>query len=106
VFTFWRDAPHGMRSDSTIVVVAANLTPVPRHGYRLGVPRSGAWEVLLDTDAARYAGSDHVVAPDGGTALWADDATPWQGQPASLLLTLPPLSVLVLAPQGTPDRPR
>jgi 1,4-alpha-glucan branching enzyme len=99
VFTFWRDVPHDLRDVSSVVVVAANLTPVPRHGYRLGVPRSGDWEVLLDTDSARYAGSGHEVVPDGGEVLVADAATPWQGQPASLLLTLPPLSVLVVAPQ-------
>ncbi len=101
VFTFWRDTPHALRGEDSVVVVAANLTPVPRHGYRLGVPRAGAWEVLLDTDAARYAGSDHEVVPSGGDELWADASTPWQGQPGSLLLTLPPLSVLVLAPRGS-----
>jgi 1,4-alpha-glucan branching enzyme len=101
VFTFWRDAPHGSRGADSLVVVAANLTPVPRHGYRLGVPRDGAWDVLLDTDASRYGGSDHEVVPSGGDHLWADPSTPWQGQPASLLLTLPPLSVLVLVPRGS-----
>ena len=99
VFTFWRDVPVHERDEHSVGGVAANLTPVPRHGYRLGVPRDGSWEVLLDTDAARYGGSDHeVVAP--GIELVADPATPWQGQPSSLLLTLPPLSVLVLAPTG------
>jgi 1,4-alpha-glucan branching enzyme len=101
VFTFWRDVPHDERHDASVVVVAANLTPVPRHGYRLGVPRPGAWEVLLDTDATRYAGSGHEVVPDGGEVLVADASTPWQGQPASLLLTLPPLSALVVAPRVT-----
>ncbi len=101
VFTFWRDAPHALRTDDSIVVVAANLTPVPRHGYRLGVPRGGTWDVVLDTDSARYAGSDHEVVPSGGSELTVDTSTPWQGQPGSLLLTLPPLSVLVLTPRGT-----
>ena len=100
VFTFWRDVPAADRTDDSVVVVAANLTPVPRHGYRLGVPRPGDWTVLLDTDSTRYAGSGHEVAPSGGVELTADTSTPWQGQPGSLLLTLPPLSVLVLAPRG------
>jgi 1,4-alpha-glucan branching enzyme len=79
-------------------VVAANLTPVPRHGYRLGVPERGGWRVVLDTDAGAYGGSGHELVPGGAAVLAADDATPWQGQPASLLLTLPPLSVVVLVP--------
>lgn len=99
VFSFWRDVPRDRRSADSVVVVAANLTPVPRHGYRLGVPHAGSWEVVLDTDAARYGGSDHEIVPSGDPLLRADPSTPWQGQPASLLLTLPPLSVLVLAPR-------
>jgi 1,4-alpha-glucan branching enzyme len=99
VFSFWRDVPVEQRTDGSVAVVVANLTPVPRHGYRLGVPRSADWELRLDTDAARYAGSDHRVAPDDAETLRADPTTPWQGQPASLLLTLPPLSVLVLTPR-------
>ena len=42
------------------VVCAANLTPVPRHGCRLGVPE-GRWRVVLNTDDARWWGSG--VAP-------------------------------------------
>jgi 1,4-alpha-glucan branching enzyme len=82
--------------DDAQVVIAANLTPVPRHGWRLGVPE-GRWRVVLNTDDARWWGSG--VAPlEGGGAADADPAVPWHGQPASLLLTLPPLSVVYLAP--------
>jgi 1,4-alpha-glucan branching enzyme len=96
VFSFWRRVPGGGEQD--VVVVAANLTPVPRHGYRLGVPSAGAWRVVLDTDAGSYGGSDHELVPGGADVIDADASTPWQGQPASLLLTLPPLSVVVLVP--------
>jgi len=78
--------------------VVANRTPVPRHGYRLGVPVAGDWRVLLDTDNRRYGGSGHELVPDGGEVLSVDTDTPWQHQPYSLRLTLPPLSVVVLAP--------
>ncbi len=100
VASFWRDVPERERSAGSVVVVAANLTPVPRHGYRLGVPCLGPWTVLLDTDSTGYGGSGHGVAPAGGDVLAPDTSTPWQGQPASLLLTLPPLSVLVLGAFG------
>jgi len=94
VFAFWRRDPDTGRP----AVVVANLTPVPRHGYRVGVPGAGPWELALDTDDERYGGSGHDVAPDGATSAHADPSTPWQGQAQSLLVTLPPLSVVVWAP--------
>jgi 1,4-alpha-glucan branching enzyme len=78
------------------VVVAANLTPVPRYGYRLGVPTGGQWRLALSTDDTRWWGSG--VAPSGEAAVTADDGIPWHGQPASVLLTLPPLAVVWLVP--------
>jgi 1,4-alpha-glucan branching enzyme len=96
VFSCSRRVPDGGPDDC--VLVAANLTPVPRHGYRLGVPTTGAWEVLLDTDDPAYGGSGHELVPDGGPVLVADERTPWQHEPCSVLLTLPPLSVVVIGP--------
>ncbi len=96
VFCFWRRVPDGGPLD--VVVVVANLTPVPRPGYRLGVPEVGGWRVVLDTDATAYGGSGHGVLAAGVAPVAADAAIPWQGQPASVVLALPPLSVVVLAP--------
>ena len=97
VFAFCRRAPGDGRTD--IVAVVANLTPVPRHGYRLGVPFAGTVAVVLDTDNAGV----RRERPRTGSrrrraAREPDPTTPWQGQPQSLLLTLPPLSVVILAP--------
>ncbi len=99
------DGPIESWPEGSVAAVVANLTPVPRHGYRLGVPRAGAWRVVLCTDDRRYGGSGHELVPSGGSALEVDEATPWQGQPGSLLLTLPPLSVVVLTP-ASPTTPR
>ena len=33
------------------VLVVCNFTPVPRHGYRVGVPHGGRWEEVLNSDA-------------------------------------------------------
>jgi 1,4-alpha-glucan branching enzyme len=77
-----------------VVAVVANLTPVPRHGYRLGLPQGGRWIDVLNTDDERWGGSgvaQHDVSADG---------TPWQGQPDSAVLTLPPLAVRWLVPAG------
>jgi 1,4-alpha-glucan branching enzyme len=85
-----------------VVVCLANLTPVPRTGYRVGLPWAGPWQVLLDTDALTYWGSGfrHTDDRDGRATIPADDVA-WQGQPASLVVDLPPLSVVWLGA----DRP-
>jgi 1,4-alpha-glucan branching enzyme len=69
------------------VAVVANMTPVPRYGYRLGLPRPGRWVDVLNTDDERWGGSG-LVQPEVET-----DGTPWQHQPDSTVLTLPPLAV-------------
>jgi 1,4-alpha-glucan branching enzyme len=90
IYSFIRHALHPVGSPS--VVCIANLTPAPRPGYRVGVPRPGVWSVVIDTDAVRYGGS----AYRGDSALHATTDITWQGQPASIVVDLPPLSVLWL----------
>ena len=74
------------------VVCVANFTPVPRPGFRVGLPMVGRWEMLLDTDGARYWGSGYrgVDQP----IVVGDE--PWQGQPQSAVVDVPPLSVVWL----------
>jgi len=72
--------------------VVVNLTPVPRHDYRIGVPRPGRYREILNTDSALYGGSN---VGNGGRDLTAQD-TQWMNRPWSLELTLPPLAVVVL----------
>jgi 1,4-alpha-glucan branching enzyme len=86
-YAFLRRAP-GARP----IVVVANLSPVVREGYRVGVPQPGEWKVLLDTDGRMFGGAG--VDLKVGYA----EPSPWDGQPASLMLTLPPLGVVWLAP--------
>jgi 1,4-alpha-glucan branching enzyme len=76
------------------VLVVVNATPVPRHGYRIGVPRGGPWRERLNSDAREYGGSG--VGNMGGA--WADEV-PWHGRPFSVALTLPPLGCVYLAPE-------
>ncbi|VEF11343.1 glycogen branching enzyme [Pseudomonas fluorescens] len=77
------------------VLVVANFTPVPRQAYRVGVPFSGRWTELLNSDADTYAGSNYG---NGGGAF--TEEVPSHGQPLSLELNLPPLAVLILKPEG------
>ena len=90
IYAFLRHSVHPANSPS--VVCIANFTPSPWPGYRVGVPCPGVWRTLIDTDAARYWGSD--LRGDGELTATTDVA--WQGQPASILIDLPPLAVLWL----------
>jgi 1,4-alpha-glucan branching enzyme len=75
------------------LVVALNFTPVPRHGYRVGVPRPGRYREILNSDSEYYGGSNV-----GNIAFVDATAEPATGYPWSLSLTLPPLAGIVLAP--------
>jgi 1,4-alpha-glucan branching enzyme len=77
------------------VLVACNFTPVPRHGYRVGVPTAGRWREILNTDAETYGGSG--MGNLGGVEA-TDEAS--HGLPASLVLTLPPLAAIALSPDA------
>ena len=81
------------------LVVIANLTPVPRLRYRIGLPRPGNWRELLNSDAAAYGGSN--MGNGGGvTAV----AKPWHNLPCSAEFILPPLSILVFRPERAADK--
>ncbi|HYZ62832.1 MAG TPA: 1,4-alpha-glucan branching protein GlgB [Acetobacteraceae bacterium] len=75
-------------------LVAINFTPIPRQGYRLGVPQAGMWEERLNTDASVYGGSNI-----GNSGAVRAEEYPWHDMPASLALTLPPLATLILIPR-------
>ena len=87
VFAYLRLAKDG----AAPVLVVCNFTPVPRHGYRVGVPVGGSWSEVLNTDAAAYGGSG---VGNGGTTV--ADGEPAHGFPVSLNLTLPPLATVIL----------
>jgi 1,4-alpha-glucan branching enzyme len=73
------------------ILAVCNFTPVPRRGYRLGVPRGGAWQEIMNSDAAIYGGSN---LGNGGEIQAEDVAS--HGLPASVALLLPPLATLIL----------
>jgi 1,4-alpha-glucan branching enzyme len=73
------------------VLVACNMTPVPRPGYRIGVPRPGTWRELVNTDSSIYGGSN---IGNGGSV--ATEPLQSHGEAQSLELILPPLSTLFL----------
>jgi 1,4-alpha-glucan branching enzyme len=93
----WDDSANSVlsslrRTASEHVVVVLNFTPVPRHGYRVGVPMPGRYREALNSDSAFYGGSNM------GNGEIVTEAVPHMGHAQSLALTLPPLGALVLAP--------
>ena len=87
VFAFLRLGAKGDRP----VLAVSNFTPVPRTGYRVGVPSGGGWRETFNSDAALYGGSNL------GNGGWCDaEPVPWHGEAWSMSLTLPPLATVYL----------
>jgi 1,4-alpha-glucan branching enzyme len=90
VFSFLR-----IGTDGSMVACVSNFSAVPHEGYRLGLPATGRWAEVLNTDAAEYGGSG--VGNLGGVDA---QAVEWHGRPASAALRLPPLGTLWLRYEG------
>jgi 1,4-alpha-glucan branching enzyme len=81
------------RDRERVVVFVANLSPVVRSSYRLGLPRSTPWREALNTDSSYYGGTDV-----GNLGAVSPEPIPWHNQPFSAEVTLPPLAALWLVP--------
>jgi 1,4-alpha-glucan branching enzyme len=93
----WQDDPNSVlsylrRDGDDHAVVVLNFTPVPRHGYRVGVPIGGRYREVLNSDSKYYGGSDV------GNPVVDTEQVPCMGHPHSIVLSLPPLGGLVLVP--------
>ena len=78
---------------SNFLIVVCNFTPEPRFDYRVGVPFPGTYQEVLNSDSALFGGSN---LGNLGEVHTEDVVFHWR--PASVLLTLPPLSVIILKP--------
>jgi 1,4-alpha-glucan branching enzyme len=81
------------RNPQDFVVVVLNMTPVPRHNYRIGVPKPGFYSEIMNTDAGLYGGGN--VGNAGGVY---SEIGALHGHGQNISLTLPPLGMLVLKP--------
>ncbi|MFA5242144.1 MAG: 1,4-alpha-glucan branching protein GlgB [Sulfuricella sp.] len=94
------DADHSILSflrwgkDGSVVVVVLNFTPVARQGYRIGAPRAGRYQEIFNSDSAYYGGSN----AGNGVGMETQEQ-PWMGFEQSLVITIPPLSGIILAPE-------
>jgi 1,4-alpha-glucan branching enzyme len=81
------------KNRNDFVVAILNFTPVPRDIYRIGVPKTGFYNEILNSDAGIYGGSN--VGNLGG--LYSEPI-PAHGHAQSVALKLPPLGMLILKP--------
>lgn len=79
------------RDGDNVALVALNFTPVPREGYRVGVPFEGVYEEIFNSDSEYYGGSNK-----GNGLPIPSENQPWMNQHHSLVITLPPLAAVVL----------
>lgn len=96
LYSFIRRSPEHSES----VVVIANWTPVPRPAFRIGVPSQTTWTHILDTDSVRFGGSGYRTTTASPELVTAEPVA-WQGQPASVVVDIPPLSMLWLSEATT-----
>ena len=86
IFSFLRKTKNG-----DFVICIFNATPVPRHDYKIGVPKPGFYKEILNSDSIYYWGSSV-----GNAELIEAHAEPWHKFNFSISLTLPPLGALFL----------
>lgn len=79
------------KEENDFVVVINNFTPAVRHHYRVGIPETGTYTCLLNSDDDKYGGTGNYTI-DEVAAIEAE----WNGRPYCLEMTLPPLSTVVL----------
>ncbi len=78
-------------SDEHTAISALNFTPVPRQGYRVGVPHKGEYHLAFNSDAAFYSGSHYPVR-----GKMQSEDIPWMNQQHSIVVDLPPLAGLII----------
>ena len=77
--------------DGTFIIVVLNFTSVPRIGYHIGVPASGVYQEIFNSDSIYYGGSNM-----GNAGSIVTTSEPLMGLPDSIAITLPPLAGIIL----------
>lgn len=79
------------KNGNDFVLAIFNFTPAPREQYRIGVPESGSYQILLNSDSEYYHGSNYH-----NEAIVHSEAQAWSDKPHSIVINLPPLSGIIL----------
>lgn len=94
VISFMRKAKN---TDDCIIVIC-NFTPEVHHSYRIGIPIAGTYQEIFNSDAAEFGGSNVI-----NNTLIESTAHPWNNQPQSISLSIPPLGAVYLRIKKTPQ---
>jgi 1,4-alpha-glucan branching enzyme len=86
VLTYIRKG-HNSKND---LIIACNFTPVPRENYRIGIPKAGKLKEVFNSDDTGYGGSGMKNSNIKTTN------TPWHGHKKSVVITIPPLAVVII----------
>ncbi len=93
VLSFLRSGKTGSQ-----LACVSNFSAIPRHDYRVGLPTTGRWDEVLNTDAETYSGSG---VGNFGVVSATDES--WHGLPASAVVQVPPMATIWLS--HTPTQP-
>lgn len=80
------------KAQDSFIIAACNFTPVPRDGFRIGVPEAGRYQIVLNTDSSEYWGGDYFVGAD----VFQSEAVESHGKSNSIVLNLPPLATVFI----------
>jgi 1,4-alpha-glucan branching enzyme len=84
------------KAQDSFIIAACNFTPVPRDGFRMGVPEAGRYQIVLNTDSSEYWGGDYFVGAD----VFQTEAIASHGKDHSIVLNLPPLASVFIKRVG------
>ena len=73
------------------LVIACNMTPVPKDSYQIGLPKLGSLKEIFNSDAKHYHGTG-----DFHNKKVTAKAKPWQFRDHSVEIAIPPLGLIVL----------
>ncbi|WP_299126838.1 alpha amylase C-terminal domain-containing protein, partial [uncultured Winogradskyella sp.] len=71
------------------LVIACNMTPVPRENYKMGVPRKGKLKEVFNSDLKKYFGSGSYK-----NKMQSTKEVPWQFRDNSIEIDIPPLGMV------------
>lgn len=72
------------------LIIACNMTPMPRENYKMGVPRKGKLKEVFNSDLKKYFGSGQYK-----NNIKSTSAIPWQFRDDSIDVDIPPLGMVV-----------
>ena len=88
IYSFVRKSKNGKNS----LLFVCNMTPVARDDYRVGVPKKGSYHLLLNSNEARFGGTE---ADKSRPASYKAVKSECDGREYSISYPLPPFGVAV-----------